>query len=395
LLVVGEMAMAVVLLAAAGLLLRSFVQLQQTNSGLVAPEEVLTARLALPAERYPASPAIVDFYQRALTRIATLPGVGSAGAINFLPLAQWGMNGNVSLEGHPFPPGQTPLAEFRAVAGDYFATVGVPLVRGRLLDGCDGAGAPVCAVVNRAFARRFNVSDNEVIGRKALIGTDLAFTIVGVVGDVRQSGLDRPAAPEIYFSVPQAPGSAGPGGDMMQSSTLVVRAQAGTPDSLIQSVRGAMRPVDPSLPLFQIETLQNVIAESVASRRLISLLLGSFAAVALALAALGLYGVVSYAVAQRTRELGVRLALGAQRGDVFRLIIGGGMKLAAVGLLAGLIAALGLTRLMSSLLYNVGASDPFTFGIVVVTLALVTLLANYLPARRATKVDPMIALRYE
>lgn len=395
LLVVGEIAVAVVLLAGAGLLLRSFVRLQQTSSGLATPEQVLTARVALPAERYPANPPIVNFYERALTRIAALPGVRSVGAINLLPMAQWGMNGNVSLEGHPFPKGQEPVVEFRAIADDYFATVGVPLVRGRLLDARDGAGAPISVVVNRAFARRFNQSDDQILGGKAKIGTDLAFTIVGVVGDVRQNGLEHPPAPEIYFSVPQAPGSAGPGGHMMQGATLVARANASTPGPLIESVRSAMREVDPALPLFRIETLQSVISDSVADRRLNGALLGSFAGVALGLAALGLYGVVSYAVTQRTRELGVRLALGAQRSDLFRLIVGGGMKLAALGLLVGVMGALSLTRLMASLLYGVGASDPLTFTIVIGTLAVVALLANYLPARRAAKVDPMIALRYE
>ncbi|MFL6526603.1 MAG: ABC transporter permease [Chthoniobacterales bacterium] len=395
LLVIGEMALAVILLAGAGLLLRSFVQLQQTSSGLLAPEQVLTARVALPPERYPTNPAIVNFYDRALTRIAAVPGVRSVGAINVLPLAQWGMNGNVSVEGRPFPQGQEPIVEFRAVAGDYFATVGVPLVRGRLLDARDAAGGPIAVVVNRAFARRYNQTEDEIVGGKAKVGTDLAFTIVGVVGDVRQSGLDRSPAPEMYFSVAQAPGSAGPGGDMMQGATLLVRAQGSTLGPLIESVRNAMREVDPGLPLFRVETLQNVITESVADRRLNTVLLGSFAGVALGLAALGLYGVVSYAVTQRTRELGVRLALGAQRSDLFRLVVGGGMKLAAVGLLAGLLGAFGLTRLMASLLYGVGTSDPLTYAMVILTLAVVAFLANYLPARRATRVNPMVALRYE
>jgi putative ABC transport system permease protein len=394
-LVIGEIALAVVLLAAAGLLLRSFAQLQQTNSGLVAPEQVLTARIALPAERYPATPSIVDFYERALTRIAALPGVRGAGAINFLPLAQWGMNGNVALEGHPFPPGQEPIVEFRAVAGEYFATMGVPLVNGRPLDARDGADAPKAIVVNRAFARRYGLSEAQVIGEKVKIGTDLAFTVVGVVGDVRQSGLDRPPAPEMYFSVQQAPGSAGPGGNMMQSSTLVVRAGAGAPGALVGSVRDAVRGVDPSLPLFRIETLQNVVAESVADRRLSGALLGSFAGVALALAALGLYGVISYAVTQRTREMGVRLAVGAQRRDLFRLVVGGGMKLAAIGIALGMVASFGLTWLLTSLLYGVGPNDPLTFTCVIALLATVALLANYLPARRAARVDPMVALRYE
>ncbi len=395
LLVIAEVALAVVLLAGAGLLLRSFAQLQRTNSGLVAPEQVLTARVALPAEHYPAKASITDFYEGTLNRIAALPGVRAVGAINFLPLAQWGMNGNVVLEGHPFPRGQTPIVEFRAVAGDYFATMGVPLVRGRLLDARDGAAASPSIAVNRAFARRYGLSEAEVVGQKVNLGTDHSFTIVGVVGDVRQSGLDRPPEPEMYFSVPQAPGSAGPGGDMMQSSTLVVRARMGNPNALVGAVRSAVRQVDSALPLFRVETLQNVVAESIADRHLNGALLGSFAGIALALAALGLYGVISYAVTQRTRELGVRLALGAQRVDLFRLVVGGGMKLAMIGVGLGLLVSFGITRLLGSLLYGVAPNDPLTFALVIVLLALVALLANYLPARRATKVDPMEALRYE
>ena len=393
--VVAEMALAVVLLTGAGLLLRSFAELQRTDSGLRQPEQVLTARVALPNERYAAGPAVVDFYSRVLERVEALPGVRSAGAINFLPLAQWGMNGNVQLEGHPFPPGQEPLSEFRAIAGDYFATVGVPLLAGRLVSERDDAkGAPVI-VINHAFARRFGLTNGEIVGGKVKIGNVYEFTVVGVVADVRQSGLDRPPQPEMYFSVAQAPGSGGLGGNMLQSATLVVRASSSDPTALTQSIRSALREIDPALPLFGIESLRSVIAESVADRRLNGALLGTFAAIALGLAALGLYGVVSYAVTQRTRELGIRLALGAQRGDVFRLIIGAGMKLALLGLAAGLIAAFALTRFLESLLYGVGASDPLTFGIVIGVLGAVAFVANFLPARRATKVNPMVALRYE
>ncbi|HMJ06623.1 MAG TPA: ABC transporter permease [Chthoniobacterales bacterium] len=393
--VVAEMALAVVLLTGAGLLLRSFAQLQRTDSGLRQPEQVLTARVALPNERYAKGAAVVDFYRRALERVEALPGVRSAGAINFLPLAQWGMNGNVELEGHPFPPGRAPLSEFRAVAGNYFATMGVALLAGRLVDARDGAGAPPVIVVNRAFARRFGQSETEILGGTVKLAGTFAFNIVGVVADVRQAGLDRAPEPEMYFSVAQAPGSEGLGGNMLQSSTLVVRADAADPSALAESVRRAVREIDPTLPLFRVETLRSVIAESVADRRLNGALLGTFAAIALGLAALGLYGVVSYTVTQRTRELGIRLALGAQRGDLFRLVVGGGMKLAAMGLAVGLVAAFALTRLLESLLYGVGASDPLTFGIVVVVLGAVAFLANYLPACRAARVNPMVALRYE
>ena len=393
--VVAEMALAVVLLCGAGLLLRSFAQLQRTDSGLLRPEQVLTARVSLPNERYPTAPSVIDFYGRALARVQALPGVRAVGAINFLPLANWGMNGNVELAGHPFPRGQEPIAEFRSVAGNYFETMGVPLLSGRLVDARDGKDAPPAIVVNHALARRFGLSDGEILGGQLKLGNELDFTIVGVVADVRQSGLDREPQPEMYFSVAQAPGSDGLGGNMAQTATLVVRAEAGDPTALAESIRRAVQSIDPGLPLFRIETLQSVISESVADRRLDGALLGTFAAIALGLAALGLYGVISYAVTQRTRELGIRVALGAQRSDLFRLIVGSGMKLALIGLAVGLFAAFGLTRFLASLLYNVSPSDPFTFALVVIVLGVVALLANYLPARRATKVSPTEALRSE
>jgi putative ABC transport system permease protein len=395
LLVIAEMALALVLLSGAGLLLRSFARLQQTESGLTKPEQVLTARVSLPAERYPTLPALIDFYQRALTRVAALPGVRSAGAINWLPLANWGMNGNIQLEGRdPFPPGQAPLTEFRAVGGDYFLTMGVPLLAGRTLDERDGPNAPPSIVINRALARRIAKSEADALNEKIKVGSG-AYAVVGIVGDVRQSGLDQPARPEIYFPIGQAPGSEGLGGAMAQSMTLVVRATADGPVAMTESVRRAVREIDPALPLFRIDTLQNVIAQSVADRRLNGILLGIFAALAVGLAALGLYGVLAYAVAQRTRELGIRLALGAKKIDLFRLIVGGGMKLAAIGAAIGLVAALAVTRLLSSLLFEITPGDPLTFGAVIGLLGLVALLANYIPARRATKIDPMRALRYE
>jgi predicted permease len=393
--VIAEMALAVVLLCGAGLLLRSFAQLQQTDSGLLRPEQVLTTRVSLPNEHYPTASSVVDFYRRALERMQGLPGVKKAGVINYLPLANWGINGNVQIEGHPFPPGQSPLAEFRVVAGDYFGTMGVSLLAGRLVGPRDGPEAPPSIVVNHTLARRFGLSDQEILGGKLKIGTEHDYTIVGVVADVRQSGLDRAPAPEMYFSVAQAPGSGGVGGHMAQTATFVVRAEAGDPKSLADSVRRAVQGIDPGLPLFHVETLQTVISDSVADRRLNGALLGSFAAIALALATLGLYGVISYAVTQRTRELGIRVALGAQRGDLFRLIVGSGMKLAAIGLAVGLLAAFGLTRFLASLLYGVSAGDPLTFAVVIIVLCLVAFLANYLPARRATKVSPTEALRYE
>ena len=315
--------------------------------------------------------------------------------ISLLPLQSWGTNGDVELEGHPFPPGRAPLAEFRSVAGDYFRTMGVSLFAGRLLDRRDLANAPLSIVVNRTLVRRFGLTESKILGEKIEFGDKTAYTIVGVVSDVTQSGLDRAPAPEIYFAAAQALAGDGPGENLAQSGTFVVRAQVADPTSLANLVRHAVQAVDPGLPLFRVETLRGVITESVADRRVNSALLGGFAAIALLLAAIGLYGVISYVVTQRTRELGIRVALGAQRRDLFRLVIGSGMKLAGLGLTIGLLAAFGLTRFLASLLYGVSASDPLTFALVVIVLAVVALLANYLPARRATKIDPTIALRYE
>ena len=390
--VMAEVAIAVVLLCGAGLLLRSFAQLQRTESGLTKPEQVLTARVTLPVERYGTQAAVSEFYRRVLERVKTSPGVTSAGGISFLPLSQWGWNTDLELEGrNPFPPGKSPLVEMRAVAGDYFAAVGVPLLSGRLLDARDGLDAPRAAVINHALAVLIADNEAEALGQK--IKLDQSFTVVGVVGDVRQGGLERAPLPEVYMAVAQAPG--GPAGQMAQTMSLVTRANGDSAASLAETVRRCVREIDPGLPLFKVQTLQDVITESITTPRMNSILLGCFAAVALALAAIGLYGVLSYAVTQRTREVGIRLALGAQRRDIFRLIVGGGMKIVAIGLMIGLLAAFIFTRLLGALLYGIAPTDPMTFGFVTILLGAVALLANYLPAHRAMRVNPTVALRYE
>lgn len=391
--VTAEIALAVVLLSGAGLLLRSFAQLRQIDSGLTRPEQVLTARIALPLERYATTAAVADFYERTVNRISALPGVSSAGVINLLPLAQWGWNSDVEIEGRaPFPPGKAPLAELRVVSGDYFGTVGVRLVAGRLLDARDRAPGVGSILINRTLARLLSEKETQALGMRIKVD-EQTFNVVGVVGDVRQSGLDFPPQPEMYFPIEGA--LATPKGSMAQNSTLVIRASTSNPSNLIESLRRAMREIDPTLPLFQIDTLDGVISESIAERRLNGVLLAIFAAVALGLAALGLYGVVSYTVTQRVREVGIRVALGARRGDIFRLVVGGGMRLATVGLVLGVLAALGLTRLLKSLLFDIAPSDPVTFIVVVFVLGAVALLANFFPARRAMAVDPMVALRHE
>lgn len=395
LLVIAQMAIAVVLLCGAGLLLRSFARLQETESGLAKPEQVLSARVSLPPDRYPDAPAVNEFYRRLMERLSTAPGVRNAGAINFLPLLNWGFNSDLELEGRaPFPAGKAPLVEWRAIAGEYFPAMGIPLLAGRLLDNRDGKDAPLAIVINRTLALLIAQNEAQSLGQR-IKGGDRPYTVVGVVADVRDRGLDRTVEPEMYFSVPQASGSQAIGGNMAQTMALVVRAAAENPLALTETVRRAVREVDPGLPLFKVQTVQTVISESLNQQKTNGVLLGSFAAIALVLAAIGLYGVLSYAVAQRTRELGIRIALGAQRKDIFSLILGGGMKIVALGLGIGLVAAFISMRLLTSFLYEIAPGDPLTFGVVAVLLAMVAFLANYLPAHRAMKVNPTVALRYE
>jgi len=383
-LVVLEVAASLVLLAGAGLLIRSFVRLQQADVGL-RPEHVLTMGVALPPAKYATPQATVTFYEQLLERVAALPGVESAGVISVLPLQQTGFNDGFNIEGRdPYPPGHAPIAERRAVSPDYFRALGVPLIAGRFFNAQDQANSTRVAIVNRTLAREY-LADQNPIGKRIRWLNDDWMTIVGVVGDVKQSGLTQPSRPEIHHPFTQYPRG---------GMSLVVRG-ASDPMSLIASARGAAQALDPSLPVFNVKTMETVIADSVSGNRMNALLLGLFAALALALAMLGVYGVMSYTVEQNTREIGVRMALGAEPRDVMRLVIGQGLSLTATGLVVGMIAAFALTRLMEALLFGVSATDPLTLIAAPVLLAIVALLACYVPARRATKVDPLVALRCE
>jgi putative ABC transport system permease protein len=391
LMVIFEIASAVIMLSCAGLLLHSFWQLQAVQSGVFEPEQVLTATIRLPTGRYQTAEPIVAFYWAEQAKVSRLPGVKSAGAINDLAFSGSHDASSFQIEGRPpFMPGQLPVAETAIVSGDYFKAAGIPLVTGRLFDDRDANGAPRTILVNQTFALRFFKDAQRALGNRINNGTSTA-TIVGVVGDVRQYSLMKPPTPEIYYPVAQSQDAMDIGENEAQWMTLVLRTE-GDPVLLTESLRRAIGEVDRDLPLYAVRPWSEVISDSMGDRRLNVWLVGSFALVALFLAALGLYGIVSYGVVQRNREIGVRIALGAERRDVIRLIMWDGTRMVLTGVLIGILASLGLTHLMQGLLFEVTPNDPVTFVGVVFLLAVVALVATYLPARRAATIDPVRSL---
>ncbi|HKS43294.1 MAG TPA: ABC transporter permease [Blastocatellia bacterium] len=387
-LVVTEVALALVMLIGAGLLIKSFAQLQQINSGL-RPENVLTMRVSLPKAKYSTTQAASTFYHQVMEKVSSLPGVQAVGAINMLPLQRSGFNGDIQIEGQgPYQPGEAPLAEFRAVTPDYFRALGIPFIEGQTYNAQVTEKSPPVIIINQTLAKRAWPNESA-IGKRIRIWTPDWITVTGVVGDTKQSGLADAVRSEIYFSDAQAPDT-----DLTQAMSLVVRGSS-DPASLTSSIRREVQAVDPTQPIYSIESMESVIAASVSDRRLNMILLGIFAAVALVLAAVGIYGVLSYSVSQRSHEIGIRMAVGAQPKDILKLVVGQAMMMALIGVAIGLVAAFALTRLMASLLYGVSATDPLIFALISVALTSVALAASLVPARRAIKVDPMIALRYE
>jgi putative ABC transport system permease protein len=383
-LAVAEVAAALVLLVGAGLLVKSFLRLQQIETG-VRPENVVTMRVSLPAGRYDTAQKSGLFYREVLERVSALPGVESAGVINMLPLQRYGSNGEIQVEGRdPLPPGKVPLTEYRLASAGYFKTLGIPLLAGRLFDATDEQETARNVVVSQTLVRTF-FPDGDAVGKRVKGGGPDWWTIVGVVGDVRQSGLTQPSRPELFFPY------AAYRGDGM---TLVVKG-ASDPAELTAAVRGEVQAVDPNQPVYNVRTMQEVIDLSISNSRLNMTLLSAFAALATLLAVVGIYSVMSYLVTQHTREIGIRMALGASPSNILRLVIGQGLLLTVTGIGLGALAAFGLTRLMSSLLYGVAGTDPTTYVLVSALLLLVAVAACYVPARRATKVDPLVALRYE
>jgi putative ABC transport system permease protein len=384
-LVVAEIALALVLLVGAGLLLKSSWRLQQVNPGFN-PERVLKVRLSLPPSKYPEGANVAAFYQQLLERLRALPGVQAAGMSSSVLLNKVHNSSGINIEGRPAPAdGPRPELPLDSVSPSYFQVLGMQLLQGRNFTEQDQRDGLSVAIVNETMARRF-WPDEDPIGKRFNFGDGGRWwTVVGVVRDSRRQGLDAPIRIESFLPHAQRP---------VRAMEVVLRT---TDDPLVmaRTVRSAVWSLDGDLPVSEIQTVEEMMGARVAPRRFNLLLLGLFALVAVLLAAVGIYGVMSYSVTQRTHEIGIRLALGAQTRAVLSLVIGQGMRLALLGVGIGLTAAAGLTRLMAGLLFGVSATDPLTFGAIALLLVGIVLLACWIPARRATKVDPMIALRAE
>ncbi|HZS47549.1 MAG TPA: ABC transporter permease [Blastocatellia bacterium] len=384
LLVVSEIALALVLLIGAGLLIRTFRHLLEIDPGFK-PDHLLTMQISVANEDDVGdSTPNAKLFQRIADRVKALPGVVSAAGISYLPLDSTAPQQTRFLpEGEPLTDTSAlPVAEYRIVSDDYFKTIGIPLLAGRTLDERDWSGTNI--VINQTMAERYwpgQVAVGKRINQSPLSPTPFWITVVGVVGNTKQMGLDAKPTLDMYLT----------GG---WTGTLVIRTD-GDPLNLAAAVRQEIRSVDNQLPISEASTMNDLVAKSVASRRFSMMLLGIFAGVALLLSTVGIYGVIAYSVAQRTNEIGVRVALGAQRLDILKLVIGEGLILGLTGITIGIAAALGLTRLMQGLLFNVSATDPLTFTLIALLLGAVALLASYIPARKAMRVDPMLALRYE
>lgn len=386
-LVVPQFALAVVLLVGAGLVGNSFVRLLRVSPGF-RQEGILAAELFLSPTEYPERDVRIALtLQQMLERVRTIPGVRSAGLVTALPITG-GVETDFAIEGRPLPPANNePSADIRSVDPEYFRVMGIPLLAGREFTDSDNATAKSVMVINETMARRY-WPNADPIGQRVTMkdwGPPLTGEIVGVVGDVKPNGLDEAVGPMMYWSYFQFP---------IIFNTIVVRCES-EPLHLVPAVKAAIWFVNKNQPISKMETMEEVLSESLARRRLYMILLGVFASSALLLAAVGIYGMVSYSVNQRIREMGIRIAVGAAQGDVLRLVLGQGAKVAILGIVVGIAAALALTRLMTSLLFGVSATDPATFLGVALLLTLVAVGASFLPARRATRVDPMVALRSE
>ena len=389
-LVIAETALALVLLVGAGLMMKSMYRLLQVNPGF-RPERVLTMEIDLRTAQYSKPEASSAFWHQVLDRVRALPGVEAAALGTVVPLTGDHSRADVTIEGMATPePGKYPHPDYHSVSAGYLDALTIPLLRGRNFAAADTKTAPPVALVNYTMARRF-WPNSDAIGKRLRFGhpewkDDFPWiTVVGVVGDTKLYGLSNPSRLELYLPYEQSPTT---------EMSLVLRSSV-NPASLTSAVREAVLAIDKDQPVADVNTMTQLVNNSVATPRITLVLLGLFSALALVLAAIGTYGVIAYSVQQRTHELGIRLALGAQRRDVMRLVLAHGMKLAGIGIAIGVAAAFGLTRLMASLLFGTGASDPIAFSAASIVLLLVAVAACCIPARRAMRLDPMVALRYE
>ena len=382
-LVIAEVAFAMVLLSGAGLLIKSFTRLQNVDPGFN-PRNVLTAEISLPPLKYPRGKPVIDFYAEAERRIRNIPGVQYAAFTVVLPLSGSNTDSSFMIEGQdPKLTGNHPDEEIRDVTPDFFRVLQTPLLQGRFFTEADTAESPQVVIVNEAFAKKY-FPNGAALGKRISRDEEKPnwATIIGVVGNIKHRGLDAPAEPEYYL-----PHTQGPDRDML----LAVRS-AQDPQTLIGAIRDQLRNLDPDIPLSQVRTLEQVISDSVAPRRLSVVLLGVFAGVAVLLAGVGIYGVMSFLVVQRTHEIGVRMALGAQRSDVLKLVLIRSLKLISAGTIIGLSVSVMSSRTLEALLYSVSAFDVATFALVTIFLGAIAFAASYLPAIRATRADPMIVL---
>jgi putative ABC transport system permease protein len=392
-LVVVEMALAVVLLVGAGLTLRSLWALQRVPLGFD-PSGVLTMRLALPAASYGESDRVVSFYHRLMDRVRQLPGVRSAGAARSLPLGSTIGDFGLRVEGYLPPPGTNAKGDWQIVTDGYLEAMGERLVRGRAFTPADRTDTMLVALVNEEMARRYWPGRDPIGGRFKIGGGNADrpwVTVVGIVADVRHNGITEAIKEKFYVPHTQWHRSVG---NPIRAMTLVVRS-AGNPSAMAGPVREAVRALDASLPVTDVRTMSSVVGATLSAPRFTGILLGGFAALALVLSAIGIYGVLSYLVSRRTREIGIRVAVGASRTDVLRMIMKSGLLLALAGIGLGLALAAWASGLTQSLLYEVRRGDPLTFVVVGSTLSLVAMFASLVPAWRATRVDPVVALKSE
>jgi putative ABC transport system permease protein len=389
-LIMAEVALALVLLISAGLLIQSFARLGRVAPGMKT-ERLLTARIGLPEVAYPKNENVIAFFDQFLPRLRALPGVESASAILPLPLSGSNMTTSFDIEEHSLPEGQRPAAPVRIIGTDYFAAMGIPVRQGRVFDERDRFDSPPVVIVNERFAAKYFPGQN-VIGKRIQPGFSADDTgekvrdIVGVVGNVKHLSLKLEDSPEMYISRTQLP---------LHVMSLVIRTSVSNPNALTNSVRKELAAVDGTIPLTSVRVFDEYLSRSLARPRFNTLLLSIFAGTALLLTAIGIYGVMAYSVSQRTNEIGIRIALGAGKNSIFRLIVGQAMTLVGISLVIGLAGAFAATRLLNSLLFGVGASDPATFAGIVLLVSAVAFVAAWLPARRATRVDPIVALRAE